>query len=195
MVKFLDRAKMSVSGSPGTGDVTLNAAAPGFQSFATAGASDGDRISYVIEEVGGLYEFGVGTYVASGPSLTRDAVYGSSDGGAKVGFSAQAVVYASVSAADLRTLPQRYEAADFPLSTHARYLLDTSGGSFTATLPADPETGAVFTLVDARSTWAANPVTVARNGQTIAGLAENLTLDVDGAELTLLFAGGDWRLV
>ena len=50
MAKLFDRVKMSVSGTPGTGDITLGSAVSGFRTFATAGVSNSDTVSYVAED-------------------------------------------------------------------------------------------------------------------------------------------------
>lgn len=71
---FLNRAKMSVSGTPGTGSVTLNAAVSGFATFAEAGAADATKYTYVIED-GNDFEIGQGTYTSSGTLFSRDTVY------------------------------------------------------------------------------------------------------------------------
>lgn len=68
-----------------------------------------------------------------------------------------------------------------------RLLVDTSGGPVTVTLPVAPSDG--HHIVIWRS--GASAVTINRNGKTIAGLAENLVVDVDqrGVRLTYLFGG------
>jgi len=72
-------------------------------------------------------------------------------------------------------------------------IADSSGGAFTITLPATPSAGDVVSIVDGAA-WATNNVTVARNGSTIEGAAENLTLDVSGLALDLIYDGSTWQL-
>lgn len=102
--KLLNRARMSVTGTPGTGTLTLNGATAGFQDLATAGLSDGDTTSYVIEDgspMGSVWEIGVGTYHTSG-TFTRDTVSKSSAGGTtKATFTSAAILSATVRAEDL----------------------------------------------------------------------------------------------
>lgn len=73
-------------------------------------------------------------------------------------------------------------------------LTDTSGGSFTVTLPATPATGAQVVVADAGSNWGTNNLTVGRNGSTIGGLAENLVCDITGASVQLVYDGTTWEV-
>ena len=66
--------------------------------------------------------------------------------------------------------------------------------SITLTLPATPANGDSIRIVDGEVLSSENTVTIARNGQTIMGLAENLTLDVAGIDVTLWYTGTTWRL-
>jgi hypothetical protein len=83
-----DRVKESTT-TTGTGTVTLGGAATGFQSFSAIG--DGNATYYCITaQVGTEWEVGVGTYTASGTTLSRDTVLSSSNAGSLVNFSAGA---------------------------------------------------------------------------------------------------------
>ena len=79
-----DRVKETTT-TTGTGAVTLAGAATGFQSFAAIG--DGNTTFYTISG-GSEWEVGVGTYTASGTTLSRDMVLASSNSGSLVDFSA-----------------------------------------------------------------------------------------------------------
>lgn len=76
----------------------------------------------------------------------------------------------------------------------ARLICNTSGGAFTVTLPASPAAGTEVTLMDALSTWDTNALTVGRAGQTIAGLAEDLVIDVPATRVSLVFTGATWAV-
>jgi hypothetical protein len=95
MPRIHNRAKMSVTGTPGTGAATLNAAVSGFQTFATAGIQDGDLVDYTIED-GSNFECGVGQYASSGTSLTRLKITDSSNSGSAISATSAAIVYVTV---------------------------------------------------------------------------------------------------
>ena len=75
------------STTAGTGSITLDGAVTGFQSFAAVG--DGNNTYYTIYEQGtNNWEVGIGTYTASGTTLSRDTIIASSNSGAIVTFGA-----------------------------------------------------------------------------------------------------------
>jgi len=81
-----DRVKVTTT-TTGTGTLTLGAAATGFQSFSVIG--DANTTYYTITDtITGDWEVGIGTYTASGTTLSRDAVLSSSNSGSLVSFSA-----------------------------------------------------------------------------------------------------------
>jgi hypothetical protein len=102
--RFLNRVRMSVFGAPGTGFVTLNSPAAGFQAFDSAGMSDGDTTPYLIEDgspLGSTWEIGVGTWHSNG-TFTRTTVTQSSAGGTTpISASSSAVISAIFRAGDL----------------------------------------------------------------------------------------------
>ncbi|MFM0141721.1 hypothetical protein [Paraburkholderia sp. RL18-085-BIA-A] len=74
------------------------------------------------------------------------------------------------------------------------YLVDTSAGPLTLTLPATPSK-TPFTFIDATASWGSTPWTLARNGNTIMGQASDLIVNVADQQFTAWFNGSDWRLV
>ena len=98
MTKLVNRAKV-VTATTGTGTITLGSAVSGFQTFADAGVSNGDTVRYVIED-GNNWEIGTGVYTATGTTLSR-TVSESSNAGSAINLSGSAVVYVSMSAAEM----------------------------------------------------------------------------------------------
>lgn len=81
-----DRVRESCS-APGLGTVTLLGAVAGYVSFSVIGNSNSTY--YCISDPGGAWEVGIGTYTASGTTLSRDTVLSNSSGTtAKINFSA-----------------------------------------------------------------------------------------------------------
>jgi hypothetical protein len=71
----------------GTGTITLDGAVDKFQSFAVIG--DGNETYYAIaHQSANEWEVGIGTYTASGTTLSRDTVLASSNSNNLVNFSA-----------------------------------------------------------------------------------------------------------
>lgn len=105
MAKFFNRAKMTVT-SGGTGTITLGSASTGYQTFATAGASDGDVIDYCIED-GINFEVGTATYNSTGPTLSSRTVTqsynGTSYGTNAINVTTSAVAFITPLAADIAT--------------------------------------------------------------------------------------------
>src|SRR3990167_5794745 len=106
-LKFVDRVKESTT-TTGTGTVNLAGAQSGYQGF-VAGIGSGNACYYVIA-AGTEWEVGLGTVTDAAPdTLSRDAVFASSNAGAKVNFSAGSKdVFLTLPAAGL--LPRSYLA-------------------------------------------------------------------------------------
>lgn len=106
MVRLVNRVKHAVSGTPGTGTVSLGSAASGFQTASAAGLNDGDTVSYVIED-GTNWECGVGTYLsASTGSIERTIPLQSSSGATTlISATSSATIYLDALANDLTPDP------------------------------------------------------------------------------------------
>lgn len=85
------------------------------------------------------------------------------------------------------------------ITTHSatakeRLLANTANASFNITLPASPVLGDEIFIADAFN-FGTNSANVLRNGNLIDGLAENLELDVEGAQVQLVYDGsGNWKV-
>lgn len=75
-----------------------------------------------------------------------------------------------------------------------RLLVDTSGGAYTITLPANATllVDDTIQIIDIANNAASNNITVARNGSEINDAADNLTIDVNGAIVTLIYSGSTY---
>jgi hypothetical protein len=102
MVQFVNRAKVATA-TTGTGTLTLGAAQAGYQTFADAGVVDGDVVRYTIED-GANWEIGLGTYTASGTTLSRTAIE-SSNSDSALNLSGDAVVFVTAAGADIQQPP------------------------------------------------------------------------------------------
>jgi len=100
MAVLKNRAKMSTS-TTGTGTITLGSAESGYQTFADAGVANADVVRYVIEDTGGAFEIGTGTYTSSGTTLTR-TVSESSNSDAAINLSGSATVFIGATAEDIQ---------------------------------------------------------------------------------------------
>jgi hypothetical protein len=145
-----DMAKMTVTGTPGTGTITLNSAASGFQTFAASGVVDQERVSYSIVD-GTNWEVGHGTYTAATTKLTRGPIF-SSNSNAAISATSAATVFIPVLAEDLA--PQSYIASSDPGASN-----DKTQGYVAGSIGVNTGTGRAF---------------ICRNNQTGAAVWEVL---------------------
>ncbi|MAO21454.1 MAG: hypothetical protein CMJ25_11950 [Phycisphaerae bacterium] len=99
MVTLANRVKVSTS-TTGTGTITLGSTKLGYQSFTDGGITDGQTVSYVIED-GANFEIGTGTFTASGTTLTR-TVSESTNSDSAISLSGSAIVFLSMKASELQ---------------------------------------------------------------------------------------------
>jgi hypothetical protein len=98
--KLLDRAKMTVTGAPGTGNIVLGSPLQGYQSFSQAGVNDGDSFPYTATD-GSNWEYGVATFAFAGLTLTREVTKASDQTVNPISLSSKTVVTASLRAEDI----------------------------------------------------------------------------------------------
>ena len=137
MPKHYNLARMTTA-TTGTGTITLGSAATGFLSFAGAGAVDGDVCTYGIED-GTNREVGIGTYSASGTTLTRTIILSSTNSGAAISLSGSAQVFSTIAAQDLPLLPSYWNPP--PASKFSTLVT----GPTSPTLTNDPQLGLIYT--------------------------------------------------
>jgi hypothetical protein len=177
-------AKMTVSGTPGTGTITLNAASAGFQTFAAAGVVNGEIVSYSIVD-GSNWEVGRGTYTSAGTSLTRGAIWGSSGANTAINLTSAAVVEVAILSEDLGMLSYAsrfYTAAN----NYAPY--QASGGTGPAAVAGDTYYVPIYILEPVTLTGIGVNISVASLGATAfqVGIYSN----VAGVPGSLLASGG-----
>lgn len=89
---------MSVTGTPGTGTITLNAAISGYQTFTAAGAQNGETVSYLAVD-GSSWEIGRGVYTSAGTTLSRGML--SSSSGSAISLTSSAIIAIVVLSEDM----------------------------------------------------------------------------------------------
>ena len=67
------------------------------------------------------------------------------------------------------------------------YFTDTSSAAFNLTLPLSPSAGDIVAVADYANTWDDNALTILRNGSNIEGDADNLTCNIEGSSITLVY--------
>lgn len=75
-----------------------------------------------------------------------------------------------------------------------QYSLDATTGTITLTLPAAPADGDSIRIIDGQTIGTGPTYIVARNGNTIGNIAEDITLDTVGLDVMFRFKSGNWRL-
>lgn len=104
----------------------------------------------------------------------------SSDAAASTAFVAAAIASGGGTAF-------QYKSTSFTAVSQNNYLVDTSGGALTVTLPAAPNVGDVIQLADPTNSWNLNNVTLNGNGKNIASSSSSLTLNISGSLVSLKY--------
>jgi len=135
--KRYDLARQTTA-TTGTGTLTLASAVNGFLTFAGAGASDQDVLSYFITD-GSNSEVGYGTYSAGAQTLTR-TVLKSTNGNTAISLSGSAQVMIGITAEDITDLYNQL-GGPFTKPTTSQYTWQNQPSGATAT---DTNTGLVL---------------------------------------------------
>ena len=79
------------------------------------------------------------------------------------------------------------KTSNFNAEAGVGYLVDTSGGAITATLPASPAGGDSIAFKDYKPSFGTNALTIARNGNKIQGLTKNSSISTDRASVVMVY--------
>lgn len=96
-------------------------------------------------------------------------------------------------AAGLDLEQYQYVTANFTAAAGNRIIADTTGGSFTVTLPFAPTLGDCVTITDGGN-WLVNNLLIARNGQIIEGYSDDVQVTVGGCTLEFIYDGFQWQV-
>lgn len=80
-------------------------------------------------------------------------------------------------------------------NVNERIFADATTAAFTLTLPASPAVGDTIQIIDVAGICGTNNITVARNGNKIQNLAEDLILNLNNAAITCIFSGSTYGWV
>lgn len=93
----------------------------------------------------------------------------------------------------------QYINTSITLANGITYLVDTSGGSITLTLPIPSTLNRAIMLTDASGSWYTNNVTLAGGGNNIGtpdtGQAASVLLNIADQSLTIYWNGTYWRFI
>lgn len=91
----------------------------------------------------------------------------------------------------------REVSAAFNASVNDRILANSSGGAFNITLPnvSTLLLNDTIQIIDIGGVAATNNITVLRNGAKIQNISDDLTIDVNGSIITLVYTGSNYGWV
>ncbi len=196
--KFADGARAELATSITASSTSLVITAGG-SLFPVANIVDGppneDWFKLILQDAAGIEIVYVTGHTAG--SNTFSGLVRGMEGTAARAFTAPSVVGLRMTAADADQWEKGGGLGKFSLVSEATtltagkvYGLDTATAAFTATLPASPTVGDQLAVLDASGSWGSKPPTLARNGTSIMGVAEDLLLDMNLLRLDLVFVGG-----
>ena len=179
MAKMFNRARMTVT-STGTGALSLGVAVAGYQTFSSAGAQNGDSVSYAVED-GLKWEIGTGQYNSVAGTLSRTVTQsfdGTTYGTSAISVTTSAQVFISPLAADLQ------------YGTLAGNLVQLDGSARLPAVDGSLVTALNASNISSGTIAAARVPTLNQNTTgTAAGLSSTLVVGSGGTGLTSLTAG------
>ena len=183
----------SISGSPITTSGTL---AMTYSGTALPVANGGTALTAGTS--GGVLAYTASGTLASSAALTQyGVVYGGGAGAVPVATAAGTtgqVLTATTSGAPSWAAPAAggivytvTKTTTYTAVANDGVLTNTTGGAFTVNLPASPANGDQVIVADAGGTWGTNNLTVGRNGNNIADVAQDLVCDITGASVQFVY--------
>ena len=88
-------------------------------------------------------------------------------------------------------------SSDDSIAKGEAFMVDTTGGPVQVTLPGSPALGDTVRIMDLAGTADTNNITIARNGNNIMGLGQDLTISTENASVGLVYSNATygWKLV
>lgn len=88
-------------------------------------------------------------------------------------------------------------SSNFTAAKNRWYMIDTSGGSITMTLPSFAVLGDTIRFLDVAGSFNTNNLTIARNGNVIMGITQDMTVSSQNAANALVYSNATygWRLL
>ena len=88
----------------------------------------------------------------------------------------------------------RNVSSTFSATVNDRILANSSGGTFTVTLPLNSTllVNDVVQIVDVTGSFNTNNITLGRNGSKIQNLSEDLVLDINNIAVTMIYTGSTY---
>lgn len=139
-----------------------------------------NKIVY-IDGSGNLGLYSISGFQTDVANTATNASTASSAASAAAASASAASTYASnaaQSAAGMMLTSATVRTSNFTAAVNVRYLIDTSAGAFTMTLPASPLVGDRVGFIDHAASFGQNNLTIGRNSLKIMALAEDLICDV-----------------
>lgn len=140
MVVLANRVKVSTSTTGTTSPLAIGTAVAGYQDFFDAAITDGEVVSYTIED-GTSFEIGRGVYATGGKTLTRNVLESSNSNGL-ISLSGNATIFISAGVNEIYHYAVTTINADQTLEDNVEY--ETGSGTtilsgVTLTIPASSQ--------------------------------------------------------
>ena len=88
--------------------------------------------------------------------------------------------------------PWATKSANYTAAAGDRLFVDTTSSALTITLPSSPSVGDEVAFMDLAGTFGTNPLVIARNGQDIMNIAQDMTVDGANNAFALVYTGSTY---